>query len=118
MTHFIDLDETIPPWTAPAPVVIRVHFAGADFDLPLTSLDIGTETSDQKVKRAVATRLLITRDRLDDHVIDRQTDGNLRIRPGRIQTANAPSPGRPSGAFLLRATSSRRPNVRRQAVPS
>jgi hypothetical protein len=108
MTQSIDLDETTAPWSAAAPVLIHVRFAGVNFDLPLSSLDIGTGTSDPKVKRAVATRLMITPDRLDGHVIDRQPDGNLRIRPSPVDAGKAgkamvkaPAPDARPGLFSL-----------------
>ena len=64
--------------------VIHVRFAGQSFDLPLASLDVGAASEDRQIKRAVATRLLISEDRLDGYVIDRHANGNLTIRPEAV----------------------------------
>ncbi len=71
------------------PIVIHIRFEGVSFDIPLTSLDIGTGTADAKIKRALATRLLVCPDRLDGHRIDRHPDGNLSIRPDRSEDGDA-----------------------------
>ena len=39
--------------------VIHVRFGGASFDLPLSSLDIGATSSDEQIRRAVATNLRV-----------------------------------------------------------
>jgi hypothetical protein len=99
------------------PIVIHIRFGGVSFDIPLTSLDIGTATADTKVKRALATRLLVNPDRLDGHVIDRLPDGNLSIRPDGPDFYDEsddpdghsrPKSGSPSGLRPLRRMTRRR----------
>ena len=64
--------------------VVHVRFAGEVLELPLASLDLGPASSDSQIKRAVATGLLIPLDRLEDHTVDRHSNGNLTVRPNDV----------------------------------
>jgi hypothetical protein len=61
--------------------VLHVYFAGASFDVPLVTMDIGVASDDVEIKRAIAIRLLVSPERLDGYVIDRHANGDLTIRP-------------------------------------
>jgi len=61
--------------------VLNVRFGGNSFDISLPGLDIGPEAEDLHVKRAVAAFLDVPTYRLDDYLIDRESNGNLTIRP-------------------------------------
>lgn len=67
-----------------AMAMIRVRFAGETFDLRLRDLEVGSLSSDRQIRQAVATALLIPVDRLDNHSIDRHSNGNLTIRPADV----------------------------------
>ena len=64
--------------------VLHVRFGGHCFDISLPGLDIGPGSSDAQVKRAVAEFLDVPTYRLDDHFIERHTNGNLTIRPQAV----------------------------------
>ena len=61
--------------------VMHVVFAGIRFDLSLAGLAISAATDDDGVKRALAGRLSVPISRFDDHVVERDGDGNLTIQP-------------------------------------
>ena len=64
--------------------VLHVRFGGHSFDISLPGLDIGPSSNDAQVKRAVAGFLDVPTYRLDDHTIDRHSNGNLTIRPEAV----------------------------------
>ncbi len=61
--------------------IIRIRFAGETCELPLSTLDLYSNSSDGQVRRAVATALMIPVERLEEHTIDRHPNGNLTVRP-------------------------------------
>ena len=69
---------------ADAGALLHVRFAGQSFDIPLATMDIGVASDDAQIKRAIATRLLVAEERLNDYVIDRHANGNLTIRPAAV----------------------------------
>ncbi len=81
MTRATNIDLPLATRFSHRVAVIHVCIAGRSFDVPLTSLDIGPESDDGLIKRSIATRLLVTPERLTAFVIDRHDDGNLTIRP-------------------------------------
>lgn len=72
----------VAEWSA-APV-IHVRFGGRSFDVPLASLDLGGASHDAEVKRALASHLEVSPNRLNDYVVDRHANGNLTLRPEAV----------------------------------
>ena len=64
--------------------VIHIRFEGRSLDIPQSDLDVGPESSDNEVKRALARHLEVSADRLRDYVIDRHETGNLTVRPEAV----------------------------------
>ena len=62
--------------------VLHVRFGGHSFDISQPGLNIGPESRDIQVKRAVAEFLNEPSYRLDEYVVDRHPNGNLTLRPG------------------------------------
>lgn len=84
MTRTIHFGQSFAARFADAGPVLHVRFAGQSFDVPLASLEVGAASDDRQIKQAVATRLLVSIDRLDGYTIDRHANGNLTIRPEAV----------------------------------
>jgi 3-deoxy-D-arabino-heptulosonate 7-phosphate (DAHP) synthase len=84
MTRTLNFSPLTTQRFSAAASVIHVRFAGESFDLPLSSLDIGARSSDEQIRRAVATNLRVPLQRLAEHTIDRHLNGNLTIRPDAV----------------------------------
>lgn len=64
--------------------VVHVRYGGISRDLPFGDLDLGPESSDKEVKRAVAGLLNINEAQLADYVVDRHETGNITVRPQAV----------------------------------
>ncbi len=64
--------------------VLHVRFEGQSRDIPLESLRVGTGSTDQAIRMAVANYLDIAVERLDPMVIERHENGNLTMRPEAV----------------------------------
>lgn len=64
--------------------VLHARFDGQSFDIALADLDLGTASSDQQVKRALARHLEVGEAKLRDYVVDRHANGNLTVRPEAV----------------------------------
>jgi hypothetical protein len=64
--------------------VVHIRFDGRSLDIPQSDLDVGPESSDNEVKRALARHLEVPGDKLRDYVIDRHDTGNLTVRPEAV----------------------------------
>jgi len=69
-------NETLP--------VLHIRFEGRSMDIPLAELDVGPFSSDEEIKRAVATHLEVGPDKLRHYVVDRHESGNMTIRPQAV----------------------------------
>lgn len=61
--------------------VLHVNFNGHSFDISAPGLDLTPNSTDDRVKRAVAEFLGVPSYRLDDFVVLRLPNGNLAIMP-------------------------------------
>ena len=64
--------------------VLHIRYEGRSVDIPLSELDIGTGSSDNDEKRAVAIYLDIEVEKFNHYVIDRHDTGNLTLRPEAV----------------------------------
>lgn len=64
--------------------VLHVMYEGQSWDLTFSELDIGDQSSDQDVKQAVAFRLNAPLEKLRNFKIDRNSDGNMTLRPEAV----------------------------------
>ena len=70
----------------PTPGVKAVHirFEGRSLDVAQGDLDVGTASSDNEIKRALARYLETPEAKLRDSVIDRHDTGNMTLRPEAV----------------------------------
>lgn len=71
---------SVPVRFADAGGVVHVRFADSDFDISMPGLELGSTSSDDEVKQALAFYLDVPSYRLDEYVIDRHENGNLTVR--------------------------------------
>jgi hypothetical protein len=64
--------------------VLHIRFEGRSFDVPLAELDIGTLSSDEEIKRALAAYLAVDLAKLQYYMVDRHETGNLTVRPQAV----------------------------------
>ena len=64
--------------------VLHFRFDGQSLDIPLADLDVGTESEDREVKRALARHLAVPDVRLRDYAVDRHETGNVTVRPEAV----------------------------------
>ena len=64
--------------------VLHIRFEGRSFDVPLAELDIGTLSSDEEIKRALAGYLAVDLAKLQYYMVDRHETGNLTVRPQAV----------------------------------
>ncbi len=64
--------------------VLHIRFEGRSFDIPLGDLDVGTQSNDADIKRALSTYLEVPISKFAHYVVDRHSTGNLTIRPEAI----------------------------------
>ena len=64
--------------------VLHVRFEGRSVDIPFGDLDVGTASSDNQIKQAVARYLDVSVDRFRHYVVDRHETGNLTVRPEAV----------------------------------
>ncbi|MEM7473813.1 MAG: hypothetical protein AAF483_02400 [Planctomycetota bacterium] len=64
---------------------VHVRFDGQSLDFSLHELDLGKNTSDRQVKRAVASRLGLSDRKFHSYVVDRNgRTGDLTLRPQAV----------------------------------
>ena len=64
--------------------VLHIRFDGRSFDIPLSDLDVGSMSSNEEVKRALAGYLNVPEAKLRDYTVDRHDTGNLTVRPEAV----------------------------------
>ena len=64
--------------------VVHIRFEGRSVDVPQGDLDVGTASSDNEIKRALARHLEVAEAKLRDYVIDRHDTGNMTVRPEAV----------------------------------
>lgn len=64
--------------------VLHIRFDGRSFDIPLSDLDIGSMSSNEEVKRALAGYLNVAEAKFRDYTVDRHDTGNLTVRPEAV----------------------------------
>jgi len=64
--------------------VVHIRFDGRSLDIPQSDLDVGTSSSDNEIKRALARHLEVAEAKLRDYVIDRHDTGNITVRPEAV----------------------------------
>ncbi len=64
--------------------VVHIRFDGRSLDIPQGNLDVGTASSDNEIKRALARYLEVHEAKLRDYVIDRHDTGNMTVRPEAV----------------------------------
>jgi hypothetical protein len=64
--------------------VVHIRYEGRSLDIPQGDLDIGSASSDQDIKRALAQHLDVAEASFGDYVVDRHETGNLTVRPEAV----------------------------------
>ena len=64
--------------------IVHLRAAGRSVDLPMSSLDLGSASTDHAVRKVLADYLEIPAELLDDHPVDRHANGNLTLRPPAV----------------------------------
>jgi len=64
--------------------VVHIRFDGRSHDLAADALDIGIDSDDASIKRALAQYLEVPEARLRDYIVDRHQTGNLTVRPEAV----------------------------------
>jgi len=64
--------------------VVHIRFEGRSLDVPQGDLDIGSASSDNEIKRALARYLETPEAKLRDYVIDRHETGIMTVRPEAV----------------------------------
>lgn len=66
-------------------MVVHVRYDGRSIDLPLTEMDLGNQSSDHSIRRAIARRLNESSRKFDDYVVDRNLEtGDVTVRPQAV----------------------------------
>jgi hypothetical protein len=60
---------------------IHIRYDGRSFEFSMTNLDIGNQSGDDQIKAAVAGYLDVPVEKLRNYRVERETSGNLTIRP-------------------------------------
>jgi hypothetical protein len=64
---------------------IHVRYEGRSWDIPLNDLDVGTLSTDEQIRTAVATHLNVPLAKLRNFAIDRnEATGELTLRPDAV----------------------------------
>jgi len=64
--------------------VVHIRFDGRSLDISQSELDVGSASSDNEIKRALARHLDVAGTKLRDYVIDRHDTGNMTVRPEAV----------------------------------
>jgi hypothetical protein len=64
--------------------VVHIRFDGRSLDISQSELDVGSASSDNEIKRALARHLDVAETKLRDYVIDRHDTGNMTVRPEAV----------------------------------
>ncbi len=64
--------------------VLHIRYGGRSYDVPLQDLDIGSASSDDQVRSAVAEYLQEPQSKLRLFVVERHDNGNVTIRPEAV----------------------------------
>ena len=65
-------------------IMLHARFDGRSYDIPLSKLDIGSDSSDRQVKTALAWYLDVAESRFRDYVVERHDNGNFTVRPEAV----------------------------------
>lgn len=63
---------------------IHIRFDGTSQDVPQGDLDVGTASTDNQIKSALARHLNVAETRLRDYTVDRLENGNMTVRPEAV----------------------------------
>jgi hypothetical protein len=64
---------------------VHIRFEGQSFDIPMSELDIGNQSTDEQVKNAVAEHQGAPRAKLNNYVVDRNAEtGSMTLRPAAV----------------------------------
>jgi hypothetical protein len=66
--------------TAEESGVVHIMYAGRNFDYPTDEFDIGSESSHSDIKRAIADKLSVPLEKLDDYDVDLTAYPNVTLR--------------------------------------
>lgn len=64
--------------------VLHIMYDGQGHDIALRDLDIGDASTDEQVKQSVANHFSIPESKLRFFQVDRQTNGNVTVRPQAV----------------------------------
>lgn len=64
--------------------VVHVRFEGQSWSVPFAMLDVGSRSSDQEIRQALARYLDIPMRKLAPYVVERHTNGNITVRPEAV----------------------------------
>ncbi len=64
--------------------MVHIRFEGQSWSIPCATLDVGSRSSDQEVRWALAHYLEIPVRKLAHYVVERHTNGNITVRPEAV----------------------------------
>lgn len=65
-------------------LILHVRFEGKSFDIPMTTLDLGSGSGDSQVKVSLANYLDVAESRFRNYVVERHDNGNFTLRPEAV----------------------------------
>ena len=66
-------------------MVVHVRYDGRSVDLPFQNLEVGDQSSDQRIRDAVAQRLNESANKFDGYIVDRNLEtGDVTVRPQAV----------------------------------
>jgi hypothetical protein len=63
---------------------LHIRFEGRSWDVPLADLDLGSFSSDDDVRAALASYLDVSVRKLALYVVERHANGNMTVRPEAV----------------------------------
>ena len=64
--------------------VVHVRFEGQSWSFPAADLGVRGQSTDDEVRRALASRLDVAAARLAPYVVERHANGNITVRPEAV----------------------------------
>ena len=64
--------------------VVHIRFQGQSRSIPFATIDVGSRSSDQEIRLALARYLEIPVHKLAHYVVERHANGNYTVRPEAV----------------------------------
>ncbi len=64
--------------------MLHVRFEGRSYDIPMNELYLGTASSDEAIRTALAQHFDVAVARFAAYVVERHANGNMTVRPEAV----------------------------------